>query len=120
MAIADGQSITIAGVASTLNRVLTDGPKSVYQKNDENLTETFSHEKSKDRIRSLMKCAQRIVAADVLTAENKFQTASISIIIDRPLVGFTATQIKDLWTGFTAQLSASSNLLIDKVYGQET
>lgn len=115
--LTDPQSLTIAGVASSLPRVSTNLTKSVYMKSDENLTETVSHAKSGDRIRSIVRYDQRIVAADVLTAENKFQTATISILFDRPLVGFTSIQISDLWAAIKTQLDATA---VGKIYGQET
>jgi len=117
MAFADPQSLTIAGVANSLPRTSTDGSKSVYMKSDENVTQTVSHQKSGGRINSLVRYDQRVVAADVLTAENKFQTATVKVIFERPLVGFTAQQIKDLWNAIKAQLNDAA---VDKVFGQET
>lgn len=117
MAFGDPLTITIAGVAQSLARILTDGARSIYQKNDENVTQLISHQKSKERIRSLVKTDQRIIAADVLSAENKYQTMNIQIVFDRPLVGFTAQQVKDLWTGLKNQIN---DAYIDRLYGQET
>lgn len=117
MAFADPQTVTIAGAGNTLARTSSVGSKSIYMKNDENLSLEISHSKSRDRIRSFVKYDQRVVAADVLTAENKFQTATVSIMFDRPLVGFTATQIKDLWAAIKTHID---NAAVDKVYGQET
>lgn len=117
MAFADPQSITIAGVASSLPRTSTSGSKSVYTKADQNLSLVISHQESGSRINSLARYDQRIVAADVLTAENQFQTATVKVIVERPIVGFTNTQIKDLVAGAFAALNAAA---IDKIYGMET
>lgn len=116
MAFADPQSITIAGVASSLPRTSTTDNKSVYKKADENIVMTVSHAKQSGRINSLLRYDQRIVAADVLTAENQFQTATVKIIFERPVVGFTATQIKDLFNAIKTQINDAA---VDKVFGQE-
>jgi hypothetical protein len=117
MAFADPQSLTIAAVANSMPRTSTDGSKSIYMKSDENLVMTVSHNKTPSRINSLVRYDQRIVAADVLSAENKFQTATVKVIVERPLVGFTNTQIKDLWAAIKTQLDNSA---VDKIFGQET
>jgi hypothetical protein len=44
----------------------------------------------------------------------------VYLVIDRPLTGFTQTQVKDLVTCLTGMLTASSNAAIDKLFGLES
>jgi hypothetical protein len=60
---------------------------------------------------------QKAVVADPLTAVNDYETLSAYIVIDRPLAGFTSTQVEQLITGFKTWLDATA---IGKLYGQES
>lgn len=101
-------------------RVSTDGSKSVYMKSDETFTETISHQKSNGRVNSLIRYDQKIIAADQLTAEQKFQTATFKVILERPLAGFTDQQLKDFWDAIKTQLGTGAAGAIEKIIGQET
>lgn len=113
----DPFSITIDGVSSSLPRTKSEGLSSTYQRADGNLIEVISHQVSNNRIRSLLKVTQRIVAADVLTSVNDFQSASVQVVIDRPIDGFSVAQIQKLVAGTLGQLSDAN---IAKLYGQES
>jgi len=114
---ADPQSVTVNAVAQSMPRVMTDGTSAIYQKSDETFKLTLSHQKTKSRIRSMARIDQRAVVADPLTAVNDYETLSFYIVIDRPLVGFTAVQCEQLVTGFKTWLD---NTAVDRLYGQES
>jgi hypothetical protein len=114
----DPQSITVNAVAQSMPRIETNGKKSVYQKNDGTFTLTISHQPaSGDRVRSMWRIDQKAIVPDPLTAVNDYETLSIYFVIDRPLVGFTTTQVEQLWAGIEG---AIDNTVIDKLYGQES
>jgi hypothetical protein len=113
----DPQSITVNAVAQSMPRISSVGTKSVYQKNDLSFTMTISHAVSKDRLRSMVRVDQRAIVPDPLTAVNDYETLSFYVVIDRPLAGFSSTQVEQLITGFKTWLDATS---IGKLYGQES
>jgi hypothetical protein len=116
--LTDPQSVTVNSVAQSMPRVSSDGRKSVYQKSDQSFTMTVSHSPSgSDRVRSLVRLDQRAIVPDPLTSVNDFENLSVQLVIDRPLAGFTSTQVEQLITGFKAWLDATA---IGKLYGQES
>jgi hypothetical protein len=113
----DPQSITVNAVAQSMPRISSVGTKSVYQKNDLSFTMTISHAVSKDRLRSMVRVDQRAIVPDPLTAVNDWENIAVSLVIDRPLIGFTAAQQDQLLTGFRTWLATATS---DKLYGRES
>jgi len=117
MAFTDPISLTIAGVAKSLARISTQALRSVYQTNDKFLTLTISHQESKNRIRSLVRVDEHAIVPDPLTSVNAWEDMSVQIVFDRPLTGFTSTQVNDL---FAAIKTAMDSTFVGKVYGEES
>ncbi len=117
MSLADPQSITI-GSAISLARVSDDGFKSQYYSADRSTRETVSSLVTKGangRTKTLFRVDQDIVAADPISAINKSLTGSCYVVFDYPLFGFsTATKINH-FTGLSAQLTATTNLVLTKI-----
>jgi len=113
----DPQSVTIAGVAKSLPRVLIAGTSATYQANDQNVTLKVSHQKSGDRIRSMVRVDQRAIVPDPLTSVNDYENLGVYLVIDRPEVGFSSTQVNDLVAGLKAFLDSTA---VGKLYGQES
>jgi glucan biosynthesis protein len=113
--------VTLAGSAQALPRIRTDGAKSIYQKSDLTLTVTLSHrgkeERGRERVVSLAHFEQRSIVADPLTAANDYEFLRVSLQIDRPLAGFTATQVDQLVSALKGYLTTGN---VTKIYGQET
>lgn len=117
MAFADPQSVTINSVAQSLPRVMTEGKKAVYQKNDQNVTLTLSHQSSKGRVRSLTRLDQRAIVADPLTSENDFGELGLQLVMDRPEYGFTLAQVQYLVAALKGWLTDDN---VAKMFGQES
>jgi len=119
--LTDPQTITVNAVAKTMPKVLADGQHAVYQLPDQSFTLDIRHTNrkvdKKDRIRSLVTFTQAAVVADPITAVNDLETIAFSVQIDRPLAGFTSTQLQQLVTGFNTWLSST---IVDKLYGRES
>lgn len=118
MAFADPQTITVNGVAKTLVRVSSGDMNATYKSADDEWQLRISHQKSKGRIRRMVRLDRKMVAADPLTAENTYQTAGVYQVIDEPEVGIDDTNLGyqsaalDLWmtTGTnTAKILASES-----------
>lgn len=114
---ADPQVVTINAVAKSMPRVTSDGTKSLYQMTDESFKLTISHQKSNQRIRSMARIDQRAIVPDPLTAVNDYETLSFYCVVDRPLVGFTQTQVDQLIAGLKTWLDTTAS---GKLYGQES
>lgn len=92
--LADPQTITVNSVAKTLNRISTEGTKSIYQTDDGAYKFTVSHQEAKNgRIRRMVRIDNTVVAADPLTAENDYQSLGVYLVVDEPKFGFTDTDI---------------------------
>jgi hypothetical protein len=115
---ADPQSVTVNAVAQSMARILIDGKKCVYQKADGTFTLTISHQAiSGDRIRSMARIDQKAIVPDPLTAVNDYEILSFYFVIDRPLAGFSSTQVDQLITGLKSWCDSTA---IGKLYGQES
>lgn len=113
----DPQVVTINAVAKSMPRIKTDGLSAIYQNADETYKFTISHQKSNKRIRSMVRIDERAVVADPLTSENDYETLGVYLVVDRPEVGFSATQVDQLLAGFKTWLDSTA---IGKLYGQES
>jgi hypothetical protein len=117
MALADPQSITVAGVGKSMPRVETSGLSSKYAMADDTYKLFVSHQVSKNKIRSVARFVFRAIVADPLTAANDYEESVVQVIFERPEVGFSATQVKDQTAGLFTWLNAA---MVDKLYGRES
>lgn len=108
MALTDPQSVTINAVPYSMARISTDATKSVYATSDGNVKMTVSHQTSKDRARRMVRIDKRIIAADPLTAENAYLTASVYVVIDEPSFGFADADLDYIVQGFKTWLSTGN------------
>lgn len=115
---ADPQSITVNSVAQTLPAISREQNKSVYRKDTGDYTLSISHQDTKNRSRAAIRVDARKIAANPFdTSKNEEFTCSVYIVVDRPMVGFTNVELKDIALGLTGWAS-SANLL--KVLGYES
>lgn len=114
----DPQSVTVNAVAKSMPRIENDGTKSIYSKSDGTFKLTISHQRTGNgRIRTMVRLDQRAVVPDPLTSVNDYETLSVYNVIDRPEVGFSATEVGYL----TAALNAwQDSTAVGKLYGLES
>lgn len=121
MALSDPQSVTIAGAATTLPRVATNGASSTYQKDDGNVALKINHSPGKTRTRRQARLDFAKIAADPLMAGvNRQVSMSAFVAIDVPNVGLSLTEQKDVVAALVTALTASSNALLIKILGGES
>jgi len=113
----DPQVVTVNAVAQSMPRITVNGLSATYQKSDESFKLTLSHQKSNKRIRSMARIDQRAIVADPLSSENDYETLSFYIVVDRPEVGFSSTQVDQLVAGLKTWLDSTA---VGKLYGQES
>lgn len=119
MAFGDPQSVTVNSVAQSMPRIqlMDNGTKAIYQKADGTYKLTISHKSlGKDRVNSMVRIDQLAIVPDPLTSVNDYETLSFWVVIDRPLAGFTQTQVEQLIAGMKTWLDSTN---IGRVFGRE-
>lgn len=106
------QAVTISGTAHDLNRIVSRETSSVYQNALGTVTLDVSHQTTKTRKRHLMKISQTVIAADPLTAVNREQTASVHIVVDEPIVGFSDAELDAVCTALKTWATSAQCLAI--------
>lgn len=120
--LADPQTVTIGSSPGTVSlpRVSTGSGNSEYSSADGTIDLRASSTYGR-RTRRLVRLDIEKVSSDVfLPATNVSLSASVYVVFDHPKVGFTVTELKDLYLGLTGQLTASSNAVLLKVLGGES
>jgi len=104
MAFADPQTFDFDGDSISLNRILDDGLKSVYQSADGKYVFTISHQDSKGLIRRMVRIDHQFIKADPLSTENTLQTQSAYFVLAEPSnPGLADNEILlFLWQGLAA------------------
>lgn len=108
MSLSTPISITYNAVATDHHRVADTESASTYQNADGTSKFIVSHQTTKSRVRHMAKLERTVVAADPLTAENAFQTASVHIVIDEPIYGFSDTDLDYQVDALVAWLTAAN------------
>lgn len=121
MAFSDPQSITISGVTTSLPRVNSGQRSGEFSSSDGLIDLLASHSHSRDRIRRVLRINHSKVTADpFIPAQNREVSMSNYMVFDVPLVGYTNTEVKAVYTGFKTLYTATSDALIDKLLGGES
>lgn len=121
MAFADPQSFTAEEpFAGSLVRTGSGINIGTFARHDNGTKLSIQHTYAK-RTRRVFRADVRKVGADVLQpATNTLYTASIYLVVDAPPVGFTNTELIDIYTALADNLSASSGANLAKFLGGES
>jgi len=120
MALTDPQTVTISAATTSLPRVSVDETESEYLSSDGLIKLTASHSYGK-RVRRLIRIDHAKLTSDPFRpAENVKVGMAVYTVFDLPPAGYTGAEALAVWTGFNAQLTASSNAVITKLLGGES
>jgi hypothetical protein len=120
MAFADPETITVNAVAQVLARTGYPGPRSSEFLQDDRTSKLFVSHDIKKRDRSLVRFSEEKVAADpYIPANNIPLLMSVSLVVDRPVLGFTSTEALNTVSGFLTWLTAGSNAKLIKFLAHE-
>jgi len=119
MAYADPQSVTVNGSASALARTSFGSNSGAFTKDDGTVKLEVSHQYGKRTRRSARVTTSKIASDPLNATQNLRLSASVYIVVDVPVGGFTATEQKDLITSLTTWLTASTNANALKLVGGE-
>jgi hypothetical protein len=120
MAFADPETITVNAVDQVLARTGYPGPKAAEFMQGDGTNKLFISHDVKKRDRSLIRFSDYKFAADpYVPANNQLVSMSVSLVIDRPVTGYTAAEQLLIADGFIDWLVASSNAKLTKFIGHE-
>jgi len=120
MALADPQTVTISAATTPLPRTSVDKDETEYTSGDGLIKLLVSHSYGK-RTRRLVRIDHAKMTTDPFKpADNVRVGLSVYTVFDLPPAGYTAAEALAVWSGFNAQLTASSNAVVTKVLGGES
>lgn len=121
MAFSDPQSVTISGAAVSLPRTGSGLSTGTFSSGDGAYGIDVRHSYGKTRIRRTAGISNKKFAADPLRpTDNKPVNASVRLVVDAPLQGYTPADLQALIVGFLASLTAGSNANLAKLLGGES
>lgn len=120
MAFPDPQSVTIDGTAISLPRVGSGDGTGVFRTTDGGTQFRISHNRGK-RNRSVIRLDSNKLSADpLLPSTNVPVSMSVQLVLDRPIQGYTNTELEDILLAVAGWLSASSGANTTKFVGGES
>lgn len=120
MAFTDPQSITIAGVTSSLPRVNSGNRSSEYQSADGLITLSAQHALGR-RTRQVLRIDHGKITTDpFIPTQNTRVGMSNYIVFDRPPAGYTNAQALEVYQGFKALFTGTTDALVVKLLGGES
>lgn len=121
MAFSDPQSVTIGTTpgAVSLPRTGNGIGVGIFQSNDTTVKLTVSNTYGK-RTRRVARVDFSKIAADPLVSANNIKySTSVYLVVDQPITGFSTAEMKDIITGLSTWLTASSGAHITQLVGGE-
>ncbi len=116
----DPQSVTINAVAVSLPRVSSGENSGSYKSADGNVDMQISHQYGRRSRRRIRLHHQKVAADPLSTGYNKSYDMAMTVVIDTPDIGYTATEAKQVVDALVAYLSASSGANVTKLLGGES
>jgi hypothetical protein len=120
MAFADPQKVKVTETEATLPRVDTGSFSSQYLSSDGLTRLTISTQNGKRKRHVARIDLSKITTNPFDTTQNVEVGSSAYLVVDRPLAGFTNTELKKLVEGLVGFLSASTYSATEKLLGSES
>jgi len=120
MAYADPQSVTINGVANSLPRVSSGDGKGTFRKDDTTVSLEVSHTYGKRTRRSIRLTQNKVVTDPLISTVNVPVSATVTLVVDEPTMGFTIAEKGYLVAALAAYLTASTNAKTTQLLGGES
>lgn len=120
MAFADPTTITIDAVAIPMGRVYTGTSTGKFVSSDAKSRIEIQPTNTKTRNRKTLRLYQEKITADPLISTTNVRVGDmISIIIDRPLEGYSDSEVEKQVVGLINYLTASTNANLKKLIAGE-
>lgn len=119
MAYADPQTVTVNAVPITLARSGSALNQGTFQSADTLYSMSVSHTYGRRSRRALRFNISKISADPLVPSQNLRSSASIMLVVDQPVNGYTVAELKQAVDGFVAYLSGSSGARVSQLLGGE-
>jgi len=119
LAFADPQSVTIAGAPVSLPRTGSGVNSGTFTSNDGLVRLTVSSQYGKRTRRTLRLEHSKVAPDPLISSTNVKYSATVYMVVDTPVTGYTVAQQKELVDAFAAYLAASSGANVTKLLGGE-
>lgn len=121
MAFSDPQSVTISATPVSLPRTGSGLGTGTFGSSDGAYGIDVRHSYGKTRTRRTIGVSNKKFAADPLRpTDNKPVNATVRLVVDAPLQGYTPADLQAIIVGFLASLTAASNANLVKLLGGES
>lgn len=114
--LADPQSVSINGVATSLPKTHAGISDNVFTSADGNTYMTTKQTQSKSRFRREVRLSQSKIAADPISGLNRQLGTSVYLVVDEPRAGFTDIELGYLIEALKGWLTSTN---YNKVLGGE-
>jgi hypothetical protein len=119
--LADPQSVAFPTLGTKSLPAISRGENaSAYQSADGLQVLQISHQYGKRTRRAFKISVSKIAADPLISAQNIKYSASVTLVIDQPITGYTPAELLDVVQGLVANLSASTYANTTKVLGGES
>lgn len=120
MAFADPQTVTVNAVAQTLTRTGMGVDQGTFKKDDGAYTLKISQSSNGKRNRQAIRLDSVKIAPDALNPllQQKV-SASVTLVVDTPLTGYSLAEKKQITDALVAYLTASSGARVTQLLGGE-
>jgi len=119
LAYADPQSVTVNAVAQSMPRIASGNNEGAFGSADGAFRLAVSNAYGRRTRRSIRLTQKKISADPFIPERNVESSASVYVVVDHPVNGFTNAELKFLVDGFTAYLTASSGAKVTQLLGGE-
>lgn len=121
MAFSDPQKVKVDGTTEvTLPRVDSGNFKSVYTKDDGTVKLTLSTQNGRRKRHVARIDLSKIIPSTLNPSQNEEASASLYLVFDRPLSGYTNAELRKAAEGLVGFLSASTYAATEKLLGSES
>lgn len=120
MAFSDPQTVIVSGDTMSLPRVGSGPSSGVFSLPDSSLKLSVSHAVNKRARRTVRLDLQKVAPDPLFPASNVPYSASVYLVLDAPLTGFTISEQADLIIGLADYLKASSSAATNHLVGGES
>lgn len=120
MALSDPQSVKIGASTISLPRVETGKNESSYLSADGRTRLTLSSQYGKRTRRVVRIDVSKITADPFIPANNTEVSSSVYLVFDVPPAGYNATEMKEVFTGLSEAMNASTAKMITQLLGGES
>lgn len=114
------QTVTVLGVAQTLNSTSTGQDSATYTEADDNYQLSISHQYGKRAVRAMRLRNRKIAADPFISGVQKEYTQTVSVVVNTDKIGFTVAEVVGDIIALADYLKANTNAVATKFASGES